>query len=167
MIKNSIQILFLVLLISACNPKEIQEKLTEINYPTELSTQIDTLELAYIAWACACPNWLPTEFLDSMDIVSAKTEDYCIFLESVTPKLKIPNVYMMGCCENKIRVIGSFYKEKGYSRDYQSPTSQTPQVAKVFRFTDIEVIKPYTIQHPSKPLETIVIEEDMKAYYEE
>ena len=47
--------------------------------------------------------------------------------------------------DNKIRLIGSFYKGKGISRDYVQQTSQYPEEGRVFRYTDIEIVKPYTI----------------------
>lgn len=29
------------------------------DYPKNLSDKIETIEVSYIAWACACANWLP------------------------------------------------------------------------------------------------------------
>lgn len=48
-----------------------------------------------------------------------------------------------GIVSPKYPLIGSYYKRKGISRDYEKSTNQKPEKAKIFRYTKIEVIKPY------------------------
>ena len=119
---------------------------SKIHYPENLSNQIDTIELHYIAWACYCAEWGLEEDIkkygydnedDSLAIMS-------IFIEAASPDLIIPDKYHLGCCNNKIRFIGSFYKDKGISRTYDIQHYK-PDDARVFRYTDYELIKPYTV----------------------
>ena len=120
-------------------------RITKEDYPDNLKKRIDTIEVTYVAWACACANWLPTEFLEDPNYSSTDNADDCIYIEASNEKLKLPEEFELGGYNNRIRLIGSYYKEKGISRDYIQPTSQKPEKGKVFRYTEIEIIKPYTI----------------------
>lgn len=114
------------------------------DFPIELHEKIDTIEVTYIAWACECANWLPDEHFNvDRDKLAEATEEYCIFIEADREEIKIPEEYYLGGTDNRIRLIGSYYKEKGISRDPEY--AYKPEKAKVFRYSDIEIIKPYSI----------------------
>lgn len=101
------------------------------SYVTE--DHLDTIDVRYIAWACACANWLPIES-ESADIVQ---DTACIFIESANGHL-IPERYQN--YNHKIRLIGKYYRHKGISRDYWKPTSQKPEVAKIFQYMYYEIL---------------------------
>ncbi len=140
---------------------------TFLDYPYRLNNKVDTIEVTYVAWACACANWLPTNFLENPGFDTTDNAKNCIFLEADRSELIIPDEYRVGGNNNRIRLIGSFYTDEGISRDYNKPTSQKPEKAKVFRYTYAELIKPYTVWDFSEkePVRRI-IEEGEKSIFE-
>src|SRR5688572_5659151 len=109
-------------------------------YPTELSDKIDTVEVKYISWACACANWLPTEYLKDPNYSKTDYSNDCIFIEAEKSTEKVPESYIIESGK-KIRLIGTFYNDEGISRDYESPTDQRPDRAKVFKYRSFEIVK--------------------------
>ena len=120
---------------------ERKGKISFLDYPQELAAEIDTIEVTYIAWACACANWLPTSYLEDPDYEVSENDEDCVFLEAEKKELKIPAKYYSGG-NNRIRLIGRFYKDKGISKDYEQPTSERPTKARVFKYAKIEILKP-------------------------
>lgn len=171
-LKSTIGMIILTIVISICGLIGIKGKITSLDFPKELNERVDTIEVTYIAWACACANWLPDDYFDlDNDKLSENPEDYCVFLEAEKEEMKIPDEYYLGGYQNRIKLIGRFYKGKGISRDYEQPTPQKPQKARVFRYSEIEVIKPYAIwdfedRDGEEEAKKKVIEKDMKAFYE-
>jgi len=143
--KYNIRLFFLILLI--INSVNIQaQKLSEKDYANNLSTKIDTLELNYIEWACPCANWLPIKYLVDTKQNINELGDSCIFIEADNEQLVLPQNYRVGGNgKNKTIVIGSYYEDIGISRDYISPVGKLPEKAKMFRYIDIKIIKPYMI----------------------
>jgi hypothetical protein len=108
------------------------------DYPKNLSSEKETIEVTYVRWACACANWLPTEFADA-DIETQETE--CIFIEAANKDLIVSDSIIDKYSRTiKLRLTGSFYNDKGISRTYESPTSQIPDNARVFRYTTMEIL---------------------------
>ncbi len=156
----------ILVVFSVC--QAISQKITELDHPDTLSDKVDTIEVNYIAWACPCANWLETKYADMENTEHYGTADECIFLEASESKFVIPYEYRCWYNGNTIRLIGSFYKDKGISRDYESPVGKKPDHAKVFRYTQIEVIKPYTVFTMKNGKETTkIIEEHMKSIFEQ
>ncbi len=139
-LKLILLILLLSILISNCGIIETQEKITSKDFPTKLSEQVDTIEVSYIEWACACANWLPTNYLDDPNYDASINSANCIFIEAEKEELKIPDEYPLGRTENRLQLIGRYYLDKGISRDYKQPIPQKPDYAKVFRYSKAEVI---------------------------
>lgn len=167
-----IGIIVLAIATSNCGTIGVEGEVTSSDFPKELGLQADTIEITYIAWACTCPNWLPDEYFDlDNDKLSEKPEDYCIFIEAEQAEMKIPDEYQLGGYRNRIRLIGRYYKDKGISRDYEQQTPQKPEKARVFRYSHVEVIKPYSIwdftdkDEEGRP-KVKTIEKEMKAFYE-
>ncbi|MFK7933296.1 MAG: hypothetical protein AB8G22_07290 [Saprospiraceae bacterium] len=132
---------------------------------------VDTIEVTYIAWACACANWLPTKYLKTPNYETTDNSEDCIFIEAENEELRIPDEYRLGGYGNRIKLIGQFYRDEGISRYYEQPTSQKPKIAKVFRYSKIEVIKPYSIWNFEKKDEeglakVVTIKKGEKAFYE-
>ena len=162
-----LQYLFILCLLMACGVNKKGQSEYELFYPKKLIKTIDTIEVTCINWACPCPNWLPVEYLDSMDKVMEAAEEYCIFIEADEPRLKMPRAYKNGRRGNRIRLIGQYYKDKGISRDYLSPVGKLPEPAKVFRYSKVEIIKPYTIyDFSTEPVSDKVIGKEDKSYFE-
>jgi hypothetical protein len=171
-IKLVIKLIILTLVISNCNLIQTEGDTTKSDYPKELTNKIDTIEIEYIAWACACANWLPNKYFDlDNDILSENPENYCIFLEAEKEDLRIPDEYCFSGFENRIRLIGSYYKDKGISKDFMQSTSQKPDKAKVFKYSEIEIIKPFKIwdfenKDEDGLAKTILIKKNMKSIFE-
>lgn len=171
-VKLTIVLIIHAIVTSNCGLIGNEGRITSSDFPNELSEEIDTMEITYIAWACACANWLPEKYFDlNNDKLSETPEDYCIFIEAEKEEMKIPDEYHLGGYQNRIRLIGKFYKDKGISRDYEQPTSQKPEKARVFRYSEIEVIKPYVVwdfenQDEEGGARIKIIEKGMKAFYE-
>lgn len=115
-------------------------KIKTEDFPTELSTQEETIEVSYVAWACACPNWLPTTVSNQPGYDTTDYAQDCVFLESADGKSEIPTELHKGGKGQSMRLIGNYYVDAGISRDYEQPTSEIPAYAKVFRYTSFESI---------------------------
>lgn len=171
-IKLVIKLIILTLVISNCNLIQRQGDITKSDYPKKLISKVDTIEVKYIAWACECANWLPNKYFDlDNETLSENPEKYCIFLEAEKEDLRIPDEYCFSGFENRIRLIGSYYKDEGISRDFMQSTSHKPDKAKVFKYSEIEIIKPFKIwdfenKDGVAKTKTILIKEDMKSIFE-
>ena len=115
--------------IESLNPKIISDSTNTLTGKTE------NLELDYIVWGCACANWVtPTDF-DKYQ--GNKLAEHCIFIEPVSDTLDLP-IYF-DASRHRIKLKGEFYTRP----DYPKGTLQTEEQlekAKVFRYTEIEVI---------------------------
>ncbi|MGZ5282534.1 MAG: hypothetical protein ACXWDO_06320 [Bacteroidia bacterium] len=109
-------------------------------YPTKLSNKIDTVEVKYISWACACANWLPAKYINDPNYSKTDYSNDCIFIEAEKNAEKVPESYIIESGK-KVRLIGSYYRDKGISRDYESPNDQRAEKAKVFKYSSFEIIK--------------------------
>jgi hypothetical protein len=110
----------------------------ESNDKGQLKSEIETLELTYIAWACDCANWASAESMakhphnadDSLAIMS-------LFIEPADSSLVLPDT--LGYSGDKIRFTGSFYEYRGFPENYRS--IENPDKARVFRYTHYQVLK--------------------------
>jgi hypothetical protein len=104
----------------------------------ELGTKVETLELHYITWGCECANWATPEDIDRFEnSADDSLALYSIFLEPASPELELPDT--IGWNNDVIRVTGTFYKRRGFPRDYVSfmPVDK----ARVFRYTSYAIIR--------------------------
>lgn len=116
-----------------------KQNIMQWEHPDDLSNKTETIEVSYVAWACACANWLPIP-RENPDAEILDTD--CIFIEAATDEVKVPESFFdENYNSKKLRITGNFYNEEGISRTYESPTSQKPDKAKVFRYTKIEVLE--------------------------
>lgn len=113
--------------------------ITAIDYPYFLEEKKEEITVFYVRWACACPNWM---IWDEKYVDEGPPEncDDCLFLESSNGI----HQELLDTIDNghgtKIKLIGFYYKEKGISRDYDSPTPEHPSYAPVFRYEDYQII---------------------------
>ncbi|MFV0529982.1 MAG: carboxypeptidase-like regulatory domain-containing protein [Flavobacteriales bacterium] len=110
----------------------------DISDPTnKLSNKIETLELQYIVWGCACANWVETskyaEYGKNGNL-SKKT----IFLEPENEELILPEKF--NPFKNKVIVVGQFYIKPDYPKG--TPESEEKlEKAPVFRYTEMKIEK--------------------------
>jgi hypothetical protein len=102
-----------------------------------LEPKIQRLELEYIAWGCACANWItPT---DRIKYDTNGLADHCIFIEPADNTLVFPDSTFQFDKEN-IRVTGQFYVRKDYPKGTIELEEHLDK-ARVFRFTKIAIVK--------------------------
>jgi len=100
-----------------------------------LVPEIHNLELSYITFGCACPNWIEKEDLvkdgDNLNM------DHYIFIEPENSKLELPQSFDV--FKNNIKVTGQFYAKKDYPKGTKKGEEELKR-AKVFRYTKLEVV---------------------------
>lgn len=129
-------ILFVLIVCGAlfyANSNRPEGPITFLDYSYFTEDKLDTIEVQYIAWACACANWLPKENQASVIIQDTS----CIFIESACDQ-QLPSKFHDN--NYKIRLVGRYYKNKGISRDYEKPTSEKPEAAKIFQYMYYEIL---------------------------
>jgi hypothetical protein len=116
-----------------------------------LTEKIENLELEYIVWGCACANWITPTDLDKYQ--DNKLADHCIFIEAANDSLELP-IYF-DASRHRIKIKGQFYIRP----DYPKGTVQTEErleKAKVFRYTEIEVVDKPNFK-PTSKIETLTL----------
>lgn len=107
------------------------------NPNNKLTGKIETLELQYIVWGCACANWVEIDKYEKFQkkgILGEKT----IFIEPADKKLELPENF--DAFKQKIIVKGQFY----INPDYPKGTPETEEDLKkapVFRYTELKIKK--------------------------
>lgn len=139
--KNAVQQIFpmkqllpflLLLILNSCSTNSGN---TDLSNPTNtLTGKTETIELYYIAWACACANWATSA--DLAKYQDNGLEHHSIFIEPAKPELDVPVYFEPG--RHFITVTGEFYVKPDYPKGTTS-TEGGLEKAKVFRYTKIEV----------------------------
>ena len=99
-----------------------------------LEKKVQQLELEYIAWGCACANWITTA--DRIKYQDSGLIKHCIFIEPDST-FDIGDNFQPGT--QKIAVKGQFYIKEDYPRG-TIKTEEDLEKAKVFRYTKIKVL---------------------------
>ncbi|MBK9454001.1 MAG: hypothetical protein IPN95_32320 [Bacteroidetes bacterium] len=108
--------------------------------PQQLSGKQETLEVTYIHWACACANYLDVKHFQDHPNEEVKDTD-CFFIEPANANIVVPESF-----ENEdywdcnLRLTGQFYLDQGIPESYVSPTPETPERARVFRYEAFELV---------------------------
>lgn len=104
----------------------------------DLEVEVQTIELQYIAWACDCANWASPE---DIELFHHNEEDtlakLCVFVEPAPGVEELPD--SISYPRDLVRFTGRFYSGKGFPDSYHS--FQDPAPARVFQYTDFEVLK--------------------------
>jgi hypothetical protein len=146
-------ILFLVITFLSCadNKVEVKDQLKDSTVDIDLKPaskllydstntledKIQTLELDYIVWGCACANWVTiTDYKKYAD--SGQLASHCIFIEPADTSLK--NADNIIPSEDYIKVTGQFYTRKGYPKGTYQREEQLDS-ARIFRYSKISVLK--------------------------
>lgn len=104
----------------------------------QLNEKTETIELTYIAWACDCANWATKDDLYKYSENIGDSLAYqSIFIEPINQSIELPDT--LGYSNDIIKFTGQFYKKRGFPKGYQS--FENPEKARVFRYTDYEVVK--------------------------
>lgn len=94
------------------------------------------LQLEYILWRCACPNWITTS--DRLRYQKIGDIDkYCFYIEPSTNKQILPDSFDLS--KHDIIVTGKFISSSGYPKGYDL-TKEDARPAKVFRYTSFKII---------------------------
>lgn len=117
-----------------------QSSITFLDYPSQLSSKTQTIEVVYIHWACDCADFIETKYFANHPGGEIREED-CIFIEPAQTALKLPEqFYEKDHFKKKLRLYGQFYLDKGISRSYEQKTPEKPVPAKVFRYSEFELL---------------------------
>lgn len=102
-----------------------------------LEKRIQTIELQYTLWGCACPNWIkPSDAVKYQDSNFLKQH---IFIEAADSSLFFPDGNLDIDKEN-ILVTGQFYLREDYPKGTME-MEEALSKAKVFRYTKIKRVK--------------------------
>jgi len=102
--------------------------------PKQLSGKRETIEVAYVNWACDCADFIEIKYFKDNPEYEIKEED-CIFIEPADLTIQIPEEYYnSGHFERYLKLTGQFYKDKGIPNSYERKTPEQPRKARVFRY---------------------------------
>lgn len=112
------------------------------NYPkitadptNKLISKVESIEVEYTVWGCACPNWIQTK-----DNNNDTTKTYIkrhFYIEPADKTLELPKHF--DAFKHKIRLRGQFYEKEDYPKGALETEEPMPK-AKVFRYTKMQVI---------------------------
>lgn len=150
-LKNILTIILFTLTFTSCGQTKTEQKSDEnksqkqvekkyskvISDPTNiLNDKIENLEVEYTVWGCACPQWIQTKDNESNDT----TKNYLklhFYIEPADKTLELP-IYF-DAFRHRLKITGQFYQREDYPQGTVEMEEPMPR-AKVFRYTNIEVI---------------------------
>jgi hypothetical protein len=119
-----------------------QTNTTFMDKPGKLNTNIETIEVSYVNWACNCPDFIETKYYKQNLDYDTKEED-CIFIEPAYDSLKVPeSFYIEDHFNHVLKLTGNFYAGKGIPESYEKKTDgEKPDRARIFRYYKIEIVE--------------------------
>ena len=125
----------------ACTLKQrtqnIKEHIATFKDSNYLDPNIQTLELEYIDWSCACANWAVENDIDKYKD-TGKLSEHCVFSEPAYSNITLPDT--LGYSGDIIKFTGQFYMRKGYPKGYIQ-NEEHADSAKIFRYNNYSVIR--------------------------
>ncbi|CAN5810942.1 hypothetical protein BH11BAC4_BH11BAC4_25460 [soil metagenome] len=103
----------------------------------KLESNIQTLELQYTLWGCACADWI--EVTDAARFRDSGFLAHHIFIEPANADLNFEDSFFQFEKEN-IVVTGQFYEKEDYPQGTVK-LEESLAKAKVFRYTKIRFVK--------------------------
>lgn len=103
-----------------------------------LENKVQTIELGYVSWGCACANWASPADIKRLADSGYKLSHHCIFIEPASASLALPDTF--GFSNDRIRFTGQFYLKEGYPKEFIL-TEEQLEKARVFRYTKYEVLQ--------------------------
>lgn len=133
--KKSILLIFLLPILSCWNKQSSIDKISLDSNSLENKTQ--TLQLEYVDFFCACPNWASLEDIQKYKD-TGNLATHCVFIEPSDSTIKLPDT--LGYSGDLIKFTGQFYKCKGYPKNYIIGEEKVSE-AKIFRYTSYKVVR--------------------------
>ena len=146
MLKYSI--IFSLLFINSCSENSLKSKPSDSKKESKiisdstniLDKKVQTLELQYTAWGCACPNWVTPSDVKEYSGDTAFLEHH-IYIEPENSSIYNPeNDSTFKPIDDKIVITGQFYILKDYPKGTIETEEYMPK-AKVFRYIKITRVK--------------------------
>ncbi len=100
-----------------------------------LSGKTEELVLQYIAWGCACANWVTPHDLKLFE--GDELAQHCIFIEAADSSVLLPQNF--DPFKQRIKVAGRFYVRPGFPQGYYE-SEEPVEKARVFRYTRLRMI---------------------------
>jgi hypothetical protein len=133
-------IAFWLILLAGTMSCDTARKLSEPNKyladtSNKLLTKIDTLELEYVVWGCACANWITPNHRSRFQ--NSGLKQHCIFIEPENTQLELPLYF--DALRHNIKVQGQFYEKEDYPKG-MIESEEPIDKAMVFRYAKLEVL---------------------------
>lgn len=103
----------------------------------KLSDKVETLEVQYTVWGCACPNWIRIKDAESNDT----TRNYLglhFYIEPADESPGLPNNF--DAFKQHLKLTGQFYEKEDYPQGTPETEEPLPK-ARVFRYTKMEILE--------------------------
>ncbi len=160
-------VLILIGDISSCRPNKNEQETKQRGVPEKsyekynkiisdstntLTGVTENIEAEYTIWGCACPNWIETKNNSDND----STKNYLklhFYIEPAKPSISIPTYFEP--YRHKVKLTGQFYEKDDYPKGTVLGEEELPK-ARVFRYTDIEVVNNPEYRPDSK-IETLTL----------
>ncbi len=135
-INSVLMAFFCTICLSACS-QTIATQVDMSDSTNTLEDSVQTLEIAYTVWGCACPNWIRVSEVENNDTLRPYIS-YHFYLEPADSTLEIPETF--DAATHHLRVTGQFYTKKDYPKGTY-PSEEILPKAKVFRYTKVELLE--------------------------
>lgn len=110
----------------------------------ELKSELDTIEVTYMNFACDCPDWYDVTLAPAPENAEPDmSPEYGYYIESASKNLRLTE--QIHQCT--VRLIGRHYKKEGLPKDTEF-TDPDPPAGNVFRYYAYEMILPVVIWGP-------------------
>ncbi len=112
------------------------KKVDDFDMPKQLSGKKEVIDLKHIDRDCDCPEWSPGGPGENGD-----STQY-IYIEGAYSNMEVPATYWaLADSGYLLRLHGEFYNGKAIPYDYTQKKDQKPEKARVFYYTQFEVVK--------------------------
>ncbi len=147
MIRDNLKLLLIGLILVSCESNTSMESINKIELPTvnrELEEDEIQIEASYIAWGCACANWMTRESQIEMNEINENGGAYdcqslgtCFNIEKANKNLPYPDsLWDENGKIQFVRFTGRFYKEHQPCPGHDDVVLH----AKTFRYTSFEYV---------------------------
>ncbi len=125
--------------VSSMPKRKIEKKYTkDISDPNnKLTSKIEDLEIEYVVFGCACPNWIRTK--DNIDTdTTKKLNELYFYIEPAEKNLELP-IYF-NAFRHILKISGKFYEKEDYLKGTIEMEEPMPK-GRVFRYNKIQVVE--------------------------
>jgi hypothetical protein len=135
--------------------ENIQKKYDQVisDPKNKLTDKIENLEIEYVVFGCACPNWIRTQDNYNSDTTKNFKELY-FYIEPAEKSIELP-IYF-DAFRHQLKITGQFYENEDYPQGTIEMEEKMPK-AKVFRYSKIEIINKPNFD-PETKIETLTLQ---------